>query len=289
MAEPSQSKKIMAVVVTLLAVALMAGLSVGAGLFTKGKPPTTSASMESHDHSQDAAPVATTEPEATVELPVSTGTSEAAMAGISGTVDLDAIKVPRIMGSADAPVRLVEYYSLTCSHCAHFHRDTFPQLKTKYIDTGLVSIEFREFPLNAAALDAAIIARCLPADRYDAYTSILLKTQDDWITKPDYIISLKQNAKLAGLGDEQVDACLADPAVKQFIAQGVKDATAKWKIESTPTFIVNDGKETIKGAMPLYEFERVFRVVTDGKVGALEKPAEETKPDVETPAPAATE
>lgn len=284
MAEPSQTKKIMAVVITLLAVALMAGLSVGAGFFSKeGTAPTQTAAADPHDHSQDSAPsVIDSVPAA--NTPVDATASAAAEA-----VDLDAIKAPRFVGSPDAPVKIVEYASLTCSHCAHFHKDTYPELKTKYIDTGLVSIEFREFPLNASALDAAVIARCLPSDRYESYTSLLFKTQDDWTVKPDYIVSLKQNAKLAGLSETQADACLADVRIKQFIAQGVKDATAKWKIESTPTFIINDGKEKISGAMPLYEFERVFRVVTDGKVGALEKPAEETKPDVDAPAPAATE
>lgn len=276
MAETSQSKKTLALVAALLGVVLLLGLAYGSGIFgKKDAAPAQTAAADPHDHSTDALPpVLDSVPAAETNAPVT-----------PGNVDLTAIKAPRIVGSADAPVKIVEYASLTCSHCAHFHKDTYPELKTKYIDTGIVSIEFREFPLNASALDAAVIARCLPADRYESYTSLLFKTQDDWTVKPDYIVSLKQNAKLAGLSEEQADACLADVRIKQFIAQGVKDATAKWKIESTPTFIINDGKEKIGGAMPLYEFERVFRVVTDGKVGALDKPTEGTP----APAPETTE
>lgn len=269
--QPESKKKLTTVIAVLLALILVLGVSIGAGFFGKGDqtPAPAAATADPHDHSQDIFANTTPAPaaEATATAP----------APSDGTVNIDAVKAPRIVGSPDAPVKLVEYASLTCTHCAHFHKDTYPELKTKYIDTGLVSIEFREFPLNAAALDAAMIARCLPAERYGAYTDLLFQTQDAWTVQPDYIVTLKQNAQLAGLSAEQVDACLADPRVKQFIGQNVKDATAKWKIESTPTFIVNDGKEVIKGAMPLYEFERVFRVVSDGKVGALDKPEEGDK------------
>lgn len=277
----NQKKKIAAMLISVLALVLLIGLSMGAGLFTKKDvSPTEPATAQSSTPDAHAGHTGTLETPAPAEVTdvvndASVGTGASVTSAPSGTIDMNAVKTPRIMGSPDAPVKIIEFASLTCSHCAHFHKDILPQLKEKYIDKGLVSIEFKEFPLNAAALDASILARCLPLDKYEAYVSLLFKTQDDWTAQPDYITILKQNAKLAGLSDEQASACLADPAVKQFVAQGVKEGTEKWKVESTPTFIINDGKERISGAMPLYEFERVFRVVTDGKVAAIETPKAE--------------
>lgn len=282
---PNPKKKIAAVLISVLALVLLIGLSMGAGLFTKkeGAPEQSPLSTsetpgeQSHDSMAHNTPADTGITDVVNEATVGAepNAAPAVTSAVSGAIDMNAVKTPRIMGSPDAPVKIIEFASLTCSHCAHFHKDILPQLKEKYIDKGLVSIEFKEFPLNAAALDASILARCLPLDKYEAYISLLFKTQDDWTAQPDYITTLKQNAKLAGLSDEQASACLADPAVKQFVAQGVKEGTEKWKVESTPTFIINDGKERISGAMPLYEFERVFRVVTDGKVAAIETPQSE--------------
>ena len=188
-------------------------------------------------------------------------------------VDVDAFVATRAIGNPDAPVKIVEYASLTCSHCAHFHNDILPSLKSKYIDTGKVYLEFREFPLNDPALKATLTARCLPTERYDSFVGLLFETQDKWANNVDYMNTLRQNAKLAGLSDEMFDACQNAPALKLKIAEQMQEAQDKYKISSTPTFIINGGEEVIQGAQPLENFERAFRAVTNNEVG--EAPAVE--------------
>jgi protein-disulfide isomerase len=186
----------------------------------------------------------------------------------------------RAIGNPNAPVKIVEYASMTCSHCADFNQNVLPELKTKLIDTGKVYLEFQEFPLNAPALDAALLARCLPADRYESFTGLLFKTQEDWTTRPDYITVLKQNAKLAGLSEEGADTCLKSTELRQAIGERIQKATDEWKISSTPTFVVNGGAEFIRGAMPVEEFERIVAKIE----GAPEAAPATDAPAVETPA-----
>ena len=189
------------------------------------------------------------------------------------SVDVDSFMAPRTLGNPDAPIKIIEYASLTCGHCAHFHNDVFPALKEKYIDTGKVFMEFREFPLNDPALKATITARCLPADKYESFVSLLFQTQEKWATDVGYMNILRQNAKLAGLSDAMFDACQNAPALKLRLAEQMQTASDKYKITATPTFIINDGAEVISGAQPLENFERAFRAVTNNEVG--EAPAVE--------------
>lgn len=184
-------------------------------------------------------------------------------------INLEEIMAIRSIGDKSAPIKIYEYASLTCSHCAHFHNDIFPVLKEKYIDTGKVYFEFRGFPLNDPALRGEITARCLPVDKYEAFVSLLFKTQDQWAGGVNYMPALKQNSKLAGLSEGAFEACHENNDIKLKFAQTMQEAQDKWKIESTPTFIINDGKEVIKGSVPLEEFERAFRKVTNNEIGEV--------------------
>jgi protein-disulfide isomerase len=223
------------------------------------------------------------------------GADQSAASSAPFKLDLDQAMATRSIGNPNAPVKIVEYASLTCSHCAHFHTDILPQLKTKLIDTGEVYLEFQEFPLNAPALDASLLARCLPADRYESFVGLLFKTQEDWTTRPDYINILKQNAKLAGLSEEGADTCLKSTVLRQAIGTRIQKASDEWKISSTPTFVFNGGQEFIRGAMPIEEFERIIAKINGGGEEAAPAPApapadtvstEEAAPET-TPAPEA--
>ncbi len=164
----------------------------------------------------------------------------------------------RFLGKKEAPVQMIEFSSLTCVHCANFHNERLDEFRVKYVDTGLVRIEFREFPLNKPALDATLILNCLPKDRYFPFMSVLFQTQDHWAFSNDYLTSLKQNAKLAGMNDATFDACLSDtPSVEKLLTT-VKAYSEKYKIESTPTFIINDGAAQIVGSRPLDEFADII-------------------------------
>ncbi len=164
----------------------------------------------------------------------------------------------RILGRADAPVTIYEFASMTCPHCATFHNDILPQIKAAFIDTGKVKLVMREFPLDRAALAGAMVARCLPAERYYPFLDVLFKTQRQWATAQDPARGLQQNARLAGLSEADFQACIANGQLADWILQRRLDATNQFRVESTPTFVFNDGKERIVGAMPFEDFKKVI-------------------------------
>ncbi|MBL4590213.1 MAG: DsbA family protein [Alphaproteobacteria bacterium] len=164
----------------------------------------------------------------------------------------------RGIGDPNAPVYIVEYSSLTCSHCAHFHKETLGALKEKYIDTGKVYMVFREFPLNKAALVASQILRCVPEERHYAFMNLLFGAQDQWAFSGDYLSKLKQNAKLAGLSEEQINTCLADKDLETKLTESLKVGTDKYNVRSTPSFVVNGGAQLISGNQKFEFFEKVI-------------------------------
>src|SRR5947199_3127821 len=114
--------------------------------------------------------------------------SAAAQSAPSGEVSVADLLVPgplgdEIQGQADAPVTIVEYASMTCPHCSHFHETTYPELKKKYIDTGKVRFIFREFPLDPLAAAGSMLARCAGGDKYFPMIESLFAQQRDWVTQ----------------------------------------------------------------------------------------------------------
>ena len=107
----------------------------------------------------------------------------------------------RGIGNPDAPVKVIEFFSLTCSHCAAFHRDTFPRVKRDMVERGAIRLIWRDFPLDQIALAAAAVARSLPAERYEGFIGALLSSQDRWaFTRGDPMVELAKMAALAKLG-----------------------------------------------------------------------------------------
>jgi protein-disulfide isomerase len=123
----------------------------------------------------------------------------------------------RIMGKERTPVVIEEYVSLTCPHCADFYINVLPQLEKRYIKTGLVRVILRDFPLDAAALKAAALSRCMPAGDYFTFIRILFDNQKLWAMSahPDKI--LIQYAGLGGLDPERATACINDPGMQSAI------------------------------------------------------------------------
>ena len=130
------------------------------------------------------------------------------------------------IGKADAPVTIVEYSSLSCPHCAVFHKDVLPALKSEYVDTGKVRYVEREFPLNKSALAGSVLARCLDPSRFFPFTDLLFSKQEDWAFKEDALKPLKQYARQAGMTDADFNKCIDDEALQKKIlavrAQGAK-------------------------------------------------------------------
>jgi len=148
---------------------------------------------------------------------------------------------PRAIGAPDAPVTAIEYFSLTCTHCAHFANATMPQVKPKLVDTGKLRIIYKDFPLDSVALMAAQVARSLPAAQYYPFIEALFASQDDWAFAPgiDYKAALFKYAALAGMDQPTFDAALANDKLKQFILDGEQYAEKVDNIQGTPTFVIN--------------------------------------------------
>jgi protein-disulfide isomerase len=183
--------------------------------------------------------------------------------GLSHTaVAADAPADPRMaehaLGNPKAPVRLDEYYSLDCPHCAAFVKETLPDLQKNYIDTGKVYLVLHDFPLHDPAVWATMVARCVPPDRFFPMVETLFAVQQGWyLPTPEATKdALKQQAKFAGLTDQQVDACLNDTGLEDAILNERLEAEQKLKIAATPTFIFN-GKsdDRIEAAGPYSAFK----------------------------------
>jgi protein-disulfide isomerase len=157
------------------------------------------------------------------------------------------------LGSATAPVTIIEYASMTCPHCAHFHETVYPELKKKYIDTGKVRFIFREFPLDPLAAAGFMLARCGDKSKYFPMIETLFAQQKDWVVQKP-LAPLLAIAKQAGFTQESFDACLANQKILDGIEEVRTRAAQKFQVTSTPTFFVN-GK-MLRGSPTLEELSK---------------------------------
>ena len=158
-----------------------------------------------------------------------------------------------VLGDANAPVTIVEYASMTCPHCAHFHEATYPELKKKYIDTGKVRFIMREFPLDGLAAAGFMLARCAPKDAYYPMIETLFQQQRTWVV-PKPLDPLTKIAKQAGFTQESFEKCLNDRDLQTKIEQVRNIGSEKYGVNSTPTFFIN-GKR-FNGAMEISDLEK---------------------------------
>ncbi len=163
----------------------------------------------------------------------------------------------RVMGSADAPVTIVEYASSGCGACAAFHQHTLPRLKSTYIDTGKVRYVLREYSLDNVAAAASMVARCLPPEQFFPFMDILFASQPDWHKaegQPDAIAAV---AARAGLSRERVESCLKDEAELKRLNAVRDEASSKLQVQSTPTLFVNG--EMHAGALPFEQLDEIVK------------------------------
>ena len=151
--------------------------------------------------------------------------------------------LPIIEGNFDAKIKLIVFESLTCSHCAKFHENIYPELKEKYIDTGLASIEFKSFPLDIAALNASKVAHC-KNDGKSEILHFLFNNQNKWI-KGNNIEELNSNLKeLVNNKKFGIDfnKCIDNKKIEDYVLEDRIEGVKKFKINATPTIIINDKK-----------------------------------------------
>ena len=147
---------------------------------------------------------------------------------------------PRFIGSDDAPIQVAEYYSMTCGHCADFHNNTFPKVKAKLIDEGIVRFEMRPFPLDGLALRAHALVRAVPETKFFPLVKMLLARQPVWLRAADPVAELQKMAKLAGISADEFNDIMRNRPLLEGIVDLRQKGMNDWKISSTPSFIVND-------------------------------------------------
>lgn len=165
-------------------------------------------------------------------------------------------KLPDIvLGSPDAKVTIIEYASMTCSHCAHFNEATWPDLKKKYIDTGKARFILREFPLDPLAAGGFMLARCA-GDKREALIDLLFKQQKNWAFVDKPVDALASLVKQAGFTQESFEKCLTDQSLLDGVLAVKNQGMNQFKVDSTPTFFINGTK--YPGAMSIDEFDKIL-------------------------------
>ncbi len=157
-----------------------------------------------------------------------------------------------MVGDKNAPVTIIEYASMSCSHCAKFHINTLPDLKKEYIDTGKVRMIFRDYPFNYPALLGSLMMCCIPGSlRYD-YMNALYQLQPNWVNRDPKITKteLYKIMQSGGMTKEEFDTCYTNIDSENLILEGVMAAQKDFDIKSTPSFVVNgtlfEGNKNIK-------------------------------------------
>ena len=163
---------------------------------------------------------------------------------ISNLFAEDSKSIKRIsVGDKNAKITIITYESLTCSHCADFHKNVYPDLKKDFIDKGLVKIEFRHFPLDIAAFNASKIGQCNNDGNADVL-NILFSGQKKWArgkTSEEATIYLKKCLKDEGIALD-FEKCLADKAIEDYVLNDRIEGVKKFEVNATPTIIINDKK-----------------------------------------------
>lgn len=177
-------------------------------------------------------------------------------AAATPTIDADLLK-PKpndiILGDMNALVTIVEYSSLSCPHCAHFHETVLPQLQKEFITTGKVKLVLRHFPLNEPALKAAELVECAGGvgTQRSEFAKTLFAMQPQWAMGDDFLKQLKQIALLGGVDSAAFESCMADKDLETRIVLTRQEATEKLGVNATPSFFINgtkfEGEVSIEG------------------------------------------
>ncbi len=161
----------------------------------------------------------------------------------------------RAAGRDAAPVTVQEFFSLTCSHCAYFHNTVWPRVKAELVDTGRIRLVWRDFPLDQVGLQAAMVARSLPAERYEPFLSTLFQTQERWaFAQGRQMEELARIAALAGMDRARFDAVVADQALARGVLDARLAAEREHQIRATPSFLFGTRLHT--GGLSFEQFQR---------------------------------
>lgn len=161
------------------------------------------------------------------------------------------------LGDPKAPIKVYEYASLTCSHCADFEQHTFPEFKKDYIDTGKVFYTLRDFPFDPIATAAFMLAHCAGPERYFGFIDVLFATQPQWAFVQTPMEALKGIARQGGFSDDTFEACMKNEKIFDHVKSVAERGAKTFGVRSTPTFFING--EKVEGALPYSDFEPIIK------------------------------
>jgi len=193
------------------------------------------------------------------------GRTGGGIASLGGGESVELKPTDMVHGSADAPVTIIEYASMTCPHCAAFQKDIVPMLNKDYVETGKVKMVFREYPLDGAARMASAVARCFSGDQYFSFIDLLFANQMNWIkdfdnnqqiTREDVVEGLAQMGRQAGMSREKVESCANDANNLALVDANWMEGQTKYNVNSTPTFIINGTTHT--GELPYDQLQKII-------------------------------
>jgi protein-disulfide isomerase len=168
-----------------------------------------------------------------------------------------------ILGNREAGVKIVEYSSLACPHCAEYHNDSFKHIKAEYIDKGLVEYIYRDFPSTQSSLVGVMISRCDLPKRAE-WLDIFFKTHETWAFSQNFLALMKNTAKLGGMSEEDFQKCIEDKAMKDKILQEAYNAVHDDKITGTPAMFIN-GKQFKQWHNYEYFLEHIEKEIAKAK------------------------
>lgn len=162
-------------------------------------------------------------------------------------LNLQAALAERSVGPADAPITVLEYFSMTCPHCATFHTQTFPRVRAELVETGRCRVIWRDFPLDRVALGAHMIARALPPEQYEPFVGVLMSTQGQWAASRDPMGEIARLAAMAGMPRAAFDAALANEGLQRGVLAQRLEGEQRDQVQGTPTFIASTGRRASGG------------------------------------------
>ncbi|MBX2805624.1 MAG: DsbA family protein [Hyphomicrobiales bacterium] len=157
-----------------------------------------------------------------------------------------------VLGKEDAPYTIIEYSSMTCPHCANFHLNVLPEVKKKYIDTGIAKYIIREFPFDNVAAAAFMLARCVDQSKYFDFVDLLYEKQEEWAFGGEPLPGLQKYAKQAGFTEARFNECLRDEKLLKHVEWVRNRGHSEFGVRATPTFFIN-GKQLDNSSISAFD------------------------------------
>lgn len=176
------------------------------------------------------------------------------------------LDIPTLMkeykiGSDDAPIKITKFASFTCGHCATFATKTMPEIKEKYVDTGIVQITYIPFPLDEYAMKASLMVQCAPRENYgDLYDTIYSK-QMDWFKSGDPTKFLINLGELAGVSKEKFNTCANSTELTEALQTQMRNAYKKHQINAVPAFVINEGEDSQQVVVGYKTAEEMSKII----------------------------